>query len=148
MQESALDRARPDARIDLTRPYGYQQLLEHVRVHGYNLMQERGELLSPEEVAADWYDRVYVPTVAAIQSESLPDLVPRAKTGDLYLWVHERRREMAPERGGLSIDEAVREGKRALQGRRPPPTRRAADKVKSAAKRPMKGIKSSKQRHS
>ncbi len=143
MEESALERARPDARIDLTRPYGYQQLLEQVKVHGYNLMQERGELLTPDEVAADWYDQVYVPTVDAIRSDGLAELIPHARTGDLYLWVHERRREMVPERGGLSIQDSVREGRKALERRRKPSrTRQAAGKLKRAAKRPIKAMKS------
>ena len=140
MEESGLERARPEARIDLTRPYGYQQLLEQVKVHGYNLMQERGEVLSPEGVAADWYDGVYVPTVEVIRGERLTDLIPQARTGDLYLWVHERRRELVPERGGVSIDETVREAKEALRRQKPSRTREAAGKLKETASRPIKAV--------
>ena len=140
MEESGLERARPEAQIDLTRPYGYQQLLEQVKVHGYNLMQERGKVLSPEDVAADWYDRVYVPTVEAIRGERLTDPIPQARTGDLYLWVHERRRELVPERGGLSIQEAVREAKRALERRKPSGARKATRKLKESARRPIKAV--------
>ena len=113
MEESALERARPDARIDLTRTYGYQQLLEQVKVHGYVVMQERGELLTSEEVAADWYDHVYLPTVDAIRSEDLAGLIPHAK--------------------------------KALERRvKPSRTRKAAGKLKQAAKRPIKAIGSPK----
>lgn len=146
MEESGLERARPEARIDLTRPYGYQQLLEQVKVHGYNLMQERGEVLSPEGVAADWYDGVYVPTVEVIRGERLTDLIPQARTGDLYLWVHERRRELVPERGGVSIDETVREAKEALRRQKPSRTREAAGKLKETASRPIKAVATHKPR--
>ena len=98
MEDSALERARPDAPIDLTRPYGYPQLLEQVKVHGYNLMQESGELVSPEEVA------------------------------------------VVPERGGVSIEDAVREAKHALRRRKPSRAREAADKLKRAASRPVKAV--------
>jgi len=71
-------------------------------------MMQRGEVLSPEKIAADWYDRVYLPTVEAIKREGLWELFPEATKGDLFLWVTQRRRELFPERGGMETDEAVR----------------------------------------
>jgi hypothetical protein len=59
MEDSGLERARPEVRIEFSRPQGYIELLEQIKVHGYNLMMQRGEVLSPEEIAADGYDRVY-----------------------------------------------------------------------------------------
>jgi hypothetical protein len=111
MDESALSRARPEVGIEFSRPQGYIELLEQIKVHGYNLMMERGEILSPEEIAADWYDRVYQPTVRAIKREGLWDLWPHATKADLFLWVSERRRELFPDHGGMDIDEAVRAAK-------------------------------------
>jgi hypothetical protein len=111
MEESGLERARPEVRIEFTRPQGYIQLLENVKVHGYHLMQERGEVLPPEEVAADWYDRVYRPAVEAIRREGLTDLYPGATEGDLFLWVYQRLLELFPESGGMGYEDAVRVGK-------------------------------------
>jgi hypothetical protein len=111
MEESGLERARPEARIEFTRAQGYIQLLENVKVHGYHLMQERGEVLPPEEVAADWYDRVYGPTVEAIRRENLLELYPTATEGDLFLWVYQRLLELFPERGGMGYEDAIRAGK-------------------------------------
>jgi hypothetical protein len=111
MEESGLERARPEARIEFTRAQGYIQLLENVKVHGYHLMQERGEVLPPEEVVADWYDRVYRPTVEAIRRENLLELYPTATEGDLFLWVYQRLLELFPERGGMGYEDAIRAGK-------------------------------------
>jgi len=108
MEDSGLERARPEVRIEFSRPQGYIELLEQIKVHGYNLMMQRGEVLSPEEIAADWYDRVYLPTVEAIKREGLWEMFPEATKGDLFLWVTQRRRELFPERGGMETDEAVR----------------------------------------
>jgi hypothetical protein len=108
MEESGLERARPEVRIEFSRPQGYIELLEQIKVHGYNLMMLRGEMLSPEEIAADWYDRVYLPTVEAIKREGLWELFPEATKADLFLWVTQRRRELFPERGGMQTEEAVR----------------------------------------
>jgi hypothetical protein len=111
MEESGLARARPEAGIEFSRPQGYIELLEQIKVHGYHLMIERGEVLSREEIAADWYDHVYLPSVRAIKREGLWELWPRATKADLFLWVSERRRELFPEHGGMDIDQAVRAAK-------------------------------------
>ena len=102
-------RARPMARIDLTRPLGFAELLDLVKVHGADMMMERGEVLTPRDIAADWYDRVYLPAVESIRWERLTDLVPEATEGDLFLWVLQRRRERALEEGPRSFEEATRE---------------------------------------
>jgi hypothetical protein len=108
MEESGLERARPEARIEFSRPQGYIELLEHIKIHGFHLMMERGALSSMEEIVGDWYDRVYLPTVEVIRRERLHDLWPRATDADLFLWVGQRRRELFPERDDLGIEEGVR----------------------------------------
>ncbi|MDP9341964.1 MAG: hypothetical protein M3Q23_07645 [Actinomycetota bacterium] len=108
MEESGLERARPEAHIDLSRPDGYVELLEQVKIHGYHLMMERGEVLPPEEIAADWYDWVYLAGVVAIHNAGLFELFPRAREGDLFLWVQQRRRELFAEHGRRSFEEDVR----------------------------------------
>jgi hypothetical protein len=109
MEESGLERARPHARIEFSRPQGYIELLEHIKIHGFHLMMERNELLSVEQIAGDWFDRVYVPTVEAIHREGLSDLWPKATDADLFLWVGQRRRELFPERpDDLDIDGTVK----------------------------------------
>ncbi len=107
MERSGLARARPVARIDLTRPQRFAELLDAVKVHGYDMMIERGAALRPEDIAADWYDRVYVPAVESIRWERLTDLVPDATEGDLFLWVLQRRREHALDNGPQSFEEAA-----------------------------------------
>ncbi len=109
LEESALDRARPDAVIEFSRPQGYIELLEHLKIHGFHLMMERGESLPMEEIAADWYDRVYLPTVETIHREGLDEHWPDATDADLFLWVGQRRRELFPERtDDLDIEGSVR----------------------------------------
>jgi hypothetical protein len=108
MEESGLDRARPEARIEFSRPLGYVELLELVEVHGYHLMRERNDYVSPEEAAGDWYDRLFLPTVEAMREEHLQRVFPRSTEGDLFLLVYQRRRALVPERGGIGLDETVR----------------------------------------
>jgi hypothetical protein len=121
MEESGLERARPESRITFTRPQGYIELLEHIKIHGFHLMMERGASCSMDEIAADWYDRVYLPTLEAIAREGLHDLWPRATEADLFLWVGQRRRELFPEQAeDLDIDGTVRAAAESTQPRRRP----------------------------
>jgi hypothetical protein len=88
LEESGLGRARPDAVIEFSRPGGYPELLELVKAHGYDLARRKGSLPSAEEVAADWYDGVFVPGVAALRREALPDMYSYKTDADLFLWVY------------------------------------------------------------
>jgi hypothetical protein len=119
MEESGLERGRPDARIEVSRPQGYRELLESLKVHGYHLMQERGEVLRPDEVAADWYDRVYLPGVEAIRREGLPEECPGATEADLFLGVEGRRRELFPERGDIGYADAAKAARKESDLGRP-----------------------------
>lgn len=107
LQQSGLGLVRPQARLEVSRPVGYVQLLENVEVYGYQLQQGRGELLSREAVAADWYDNIYVKSVEDIEAAGLDKLMPFAPISDLYLWVHQRRQSLYPDRGSMSFRTAA-----------------------------------------
>jgi hypothetical protein len=117
MEESGLHETRPHASITLSRPHGYLELLELVRVHGYHLMRERGAVVSDAEIAGDWYEEVYLPVIEAAREASLDELFPGATDGDLFLWLHHHRLVLYPERGGISNQEMVRLVREESQGR-------------------------------
>ena len=129
MERSGLARARPMTRIDLTRPQGFAELLQLVKVHGYDLVIERRTVLLPEDIAADWYDRVYLPAVEAIRWEKLTDLVPNATEGDLFLWVLQHRRDHPPESGRETFEEAARRATEDQERRIRVRARRALDRT-------------------
>jgi hypothetical protein len=108
LEESGLERSRPGVRIVLSRPEGYVELLEFIRVHGYHLMKERQVPVDDAEISGDWYDWLYEPAVQAIRDEGLAECYRAATEGDLFLWLHHRRRAMFPERGGVPYDEVAR----------------------------------------
>ncbi len=117
MQQSGLERSRPMARIDFTRPQRFVELLDVVKAHGYDLMMERGMVLEPHEIAADWYDRVYLPAVESIRWERLLELEAGSTEGDLFLWVLQRRREHDPQEGEQSLEDAARQAARDQERR-------------------------------
>jgi len=108
LEESALARVRPEAMIVCSGPQGYVQLLELVKVHGYNLCLDRSELIGLEEAAASWYDHVYLPAVENIRRDRLDRDFPEATDADLFLYAYHRRLTLFPERGDIPIPEAIR----------------------------------------
>src|SRR6478735_1335420 len=94
MRESGLEDARPEVVIEFSRPGGYPELLELIKAHGYDLARNLGELPTAAAVATDWCDTVFLPGVAAIHREELPDVYRYKTDADLFLWVYQRRRAL------------------------------------------------------
>lgn len=72
-------------------------------------MKERGALLSAAEVSASWYDTVYLPGVAALRRESLPEIYSYKTDADLPLWVYQRRRTLRVLGADADFDAAARD---------------------------------------
>jgi hypothetical protein len=118
LQESGLALARPDAVVEFSRPGGYPELLELIKAHGYDLARRRGELPRAEDVAADWYDNVFAPGVAALRRESLPEVYQYKTDADLFLWVYQRRRALRVLTPQADFDHAARDARRQKVSRR------------------------------
>jgi hypothetical protein len=117
LQQSGLGRARPDAVIEFSRPGGYPELLEIVRAHGYELARRSGTLPPEEEVAADWFDHVYEPGVAALRRQALPESYSYKTDADLFLWVYQRRRALRVTDAAADFDAAARDARAARVSR-------------------------------
>ncbi len=118
LEESGLGKARPGAAIEFARPRGYPELLEVIKAHGYDLARARGELPSPEAVAADFYDSVYVPGVEAVRRAGLDAEHPYKTEADLFLWVYERRRDLRVLDADAGFDDAAEHARTEGVGRR------------------------------
>jgi hypothetical protein len=108
MDDSGLGAARPDAHIRFCKPVGYLELIENVQIHGYHLMIDADRPLSREEIAGNWYDEVYLPSVEAIRAENLHEVHPGLNDADFFLCVYYRRRQLYPEVGCVPLSETAR----------------------------------------
>ena len=110
LERSALDHIRPEAKIKVTIPDGFERMLEHIAVHRYFMGLDLKRDISEEEAVAHWYDTVYLPIVEIIRaSKILKDF--RGKTeGDLYLWTLDHQHYLVSEEGQplLPPEEAAR----------------------------------------
>jgi hypothetical protein len=108
MAESGLADVRPDLRLRFSRAVGYRQLLETIKLHGYGLVVDEGRALDRSGIALDWYSRVYLPTVELVHDVRLDEICPGATDSDRFLWVHERRHELALDRGAEPLPDVAR----------------------------------------
>jgi len=106
LEESGL--AETEEPIRFSSPAGYLELLENVQIHGYHLVLESGHVPAREGIGADWYERVYRPTLAAIGEEGLDRVYPDATPADLFLHVYRRRRDRFADDGCPSLERVVR----------------------------------------
>ena len=125
LEDSGLAEARRGVRVAVSRPAHYLELLENVQVHGFHMMRGRGRVLENADIAADWYDAIYKPTLAALDRLRLGRL-PEAPPGDLFLVLHRHRRDAFPSTGCPHLAQTVvsvigggeRRGRVRLPGRR------------------------------
>jgi hypothetical protein len=108
MEHSGLARSRPDAVIEFARPRGYAELLEAIKAHGFDMARrDGGALPDSQEIAADWYDHVYLPGVDAVRRAGLVEAHPYKTEADLFLWVYERRRDLRVFDASADWDQAA-----------------------------------------
>jgi hypothetical protein len=121
LNASGLSRARPDAVIAFTFVDGYTQLAEIIDAHGYRLARRAGELPTPEQVAADWYETVYLPGLDAVRRAGLPELYAswNSTDADLFLWVYKIRRDLRARDAAVDFDAAATHARQGTSASKP-----------------------------
>lgn len=87
----AAEAGTPASHIELTRPGGYQSLLQHIQVRQFYMGLRSNTFPSLPEAAADWYRTVYLPIVERIRASGILSRFPGRTEADLYLWIAENR---------------------------------------------------------
>jgi len=117
LQQTGLDKIRPDADVRLTLPGQYAKLAEHIQVHRWFLGQERGGDVPYEEAVASWYDHVYLPLVQIIREHQILNEFPGRTEADLYLWIIEHSWYLREAGGEIPMEQAATDFARAYSRR-------------------------------
>jgi hypothetical protein len=107
LDESGLTDSRPGVRIAASRPAVYLELLENMQVHGYHLMQAQDRALTKAEVSGDWYDTIFAPVMEAVERNRLGGHYRDAPDADVFLLLHQQRRDDFPSCGCPPLAETV-----------------------------------------
>jgi hypothetical protein len=107
MQQTNLNRLRPDSALEMTLKEEYGRLLSHIDAHRYYLSLDRGYEVPYEEAAVSWYDNVYLPLVTLIEDHGLTKDLPEFTPTDLYLFVSEYQWLLREEDGEEQLEQEV-----------------------------------------
>lgn len=99
LERTRLDDLRPDVKIRLTIPDGFERMLEHIAVHRYFMGLDLKRDIPEEEGIIHWYATVYLPIVKVIRSSKILKEFPGKTEGDLYLWVLDHQRYLFEAKG-------------------------------------------------
>jgi len=94
--------------IELTELGQYGNLLNQISKHRAFLEQEKGEGVSFQQAASDWYKTIYSPLVGIIQKGGLNEPFPRRTLADLYAYVSLHQWDEEPSREyGFGISQLI-----------------------------------------
>src|SRR5512142_955549 len=99
LERTHLDDLRPNSRIRLTIPDGFDRMIQHVAVHRYFMGLDLKRDVSEQEAIEDWYDKVYMPIVKVIRKSKILKDFPGKTEGDLYLWILDHQSYLAEAEG-------------------------------------------------
>ena len=99
LERTRLDDLRPESRVRLTIPDGFDRMLQHIAVHRYFMGLELKRDVPEDEAITHWYDTVYMPIVKIIRKSKILKEFPGKTEGDLYLWVLDHQRYLAEAEG-------------------------------------------------
>jgi len=99
LERTHLDDVRPESRVRLTIPDGFDRMIEHIAVHRYFMGLDLKRDISEQEAIMHWYDTVYMPIVREIRKSKILKEFPGKTEGDLYLWVLDHQRYLSQSEG-------------------------------------------------
>jgi DNA-binding Lrp family transcriptional regulator len=94
--------------IKLTEVGQYPYLLKQIAEHKLSLEKVNGTMVTLERAAKDWFDTIYRPLVAIIESSQLSQAFPNRTISDLYAYISFHQWEKGRKRKyGIGLDELV-----------------------------------------
>jgi hypothetical protein len=100
LEETGLERTRSHHQsLKVSELSRYGEMLGHILLHQQVMERSKGNPVSLEEAAADWYDSVFRPAVTLIRKYGVLDYYPNRTEADLYMWMVDHLREVREELG-------------------------------------------------
>lgn len=107
VDQTRIDKLRPDQSIRFSEPGGYARLIEHIAVHRYFLGEERNSKVSWNEAVASWYDNVYLPVIQTIGAHNMLNDFPHRTEADLYLWIMDHHYYLHEQDENVALEDAA-----------------------------------------
>ena len=109
LESTKLDEIVPESDIELTTPWGYYRLLEHINNYKYIVSERAGREYDWFEAVKSWYYDLYTPVTFTINFYHVLKSFPGRTEGDLYIWVMDHWHFLKEKYGEVQIEDAVKD---------------------------------------
>ena len=99
LEDTQIDQILPGDDFSLHLVENYPLLKEHISVHQYYMGIENGRPVSFEEAVLHWYETIYFPVIASIESSGLHHAFRDLTLTDLYLWLLDQQQSLQQDLG-------------------------------------------------
>ena len=99
LEDTRIDQILPGNDFSLHLVENYPLLIEHISVHQYYMGIENERPVSFEEAVIHWYETIYFPVVASIESSGLHHAFRDLTLTDLYLWLLDQQQTLQQDLG-------------------------------------------------
>jgi hypothetical protein len=119
-----IEQVCPGARIRLTQPAGYEDLLEEIQIYHQIFSGIDGREIASDEALSLWYEIRYTPIVEIIRQRGILQFFPGRTETDLYLWLCRNLRELEASYGRYVLGQEAAQDLGKRFGKRPSLARR------------------------
>jgi nucleotide-binding universal stress UspA family protein/ribosome modulation factor len=99
LEDTKIDQILPGVDFSLHLIENYPLLKEHINVHQYYMGIEKNRSVSFEEAVRHWYETLYSPVTAIIESSGLHHALRDLTVTDLYLWLLDQQNALQSDLG-------------------------------------------------
>ncbi len=99
LEDTKIDQILPGVDFSLHLIENYPLLKEHINVHQYYMGIEKNRPVSYEEAVRHWYETIYSPVTAIIESSGLHHALRDLTVTDLYLWLLDQQNALQSDLG-------------------------------------------------
>jgi dienelactone hydrolase len=136
LERTNADRIRPDVRIELTQPDGYEHLLYEIEAFQHSISQIDQREVEFDEAVALWVEMQYEPIVEIVRQRGILAEFPGRTEADLYLWLRRSQEELEMRYGSRVLMEEAAEDLAERFGEKRSPARQ----VRAAVGRLAEGV--------
>jgi len=109
LEKTHLDEKISGADIELTHPWGYYRMVEHINYYRYILGEREKREIPWEEVVVRWYKETYTSVTRLIRKSGVLKRFPGRTEGDLYIWIMDHWHFLKEKSGDVKLKDAVRD---------------------------------------
>ncbi len=105
LEQTHLDRLRPEADIIFTTPGRYRELEWQIELYRQALEKIDQQPVPYEDAVTAWYDMIYTPAVQIIREQGVMERFPERTEADLFIWAWRHCQELQQRYGSARLSD-------------------------------------------